>query len=133
MTPLKQIDDGQVLIESNVICMYLDEKHPEPALQPRDPLQRARMRLWMKQLDDSVHAATGTASTCVAFRHQHLRKTPAEIDAYFAKVPEERRVRMRQAVDLGVAHTGEARRQHGDLAHDLFVVDDQDRTTAPHW
>jgi len=96
------VDDGRILIESNVILMYLDEKWPEPPLQPTDPFARARMRLWMKQLDDSVHAATGTASTCVAFRHQHLRKTKEEIDAYFAKVPEERRVRMRQAIEQGV-------------------------------
>ena len=52
------VDDGNVIIESTVICEYLDDAYPEPSLSPRNPVERARMRLWTKQLDESVHAAT---------------------------------------------------------------------------
>lgn len=36
--------DGQVVIESEVIVEYLDDRFPTPSLRPADPLARARMR-----------------------------------------------------------------------------------------
>ena len=38
------VDDGQALSQSLAIIEYLEEKHPEPPLLPRDPLGRARVR-----------------------------------------------------------------------------------------
>lgn len=97
------VHDGRVVIESTVICEYLDDLSPEPSLRPRDPYARARMRLWTKQLDEGVHAATGTVSTCVAFRHQHLKKTPEELKRYFDNIPQaERRERLQKAVEYGM-------------------------------
>jgi len=37
-------DGGGVVVESEVICEYLDDRYPTPALRPADPLARARMR-----------------------------------------------------------------------------------------
>ena len=56
------VDDGTVIIESTVINEYLDDAYPEPRLRPTDSLFRARMRLWTKQLDEGVHAATSVLS-----------------------------------------------------------------------
>ena len=36
--------DGQFLCESQVICEYLEDTHPEKALYPKDALARARVR-----------------------------------------------------------------------------------------
>ena len=36
------IDDRVTLCDSTVICEYLDDRHPEPALRPRDAADRAR-------------------------------------------------------------------------------------------
>jgi glutathione S-transferase len=66
------VDDGKVIIESTVINEYLDDAYPEPRLRPADAVARARVRLWTKQLDESVHAATRTISNAIAFRHQKL-------------------------------------------------------------
>ena len=97
------VHDGRVVIESTVICEYLEDAFPELSLRPRDALARARMRLWTKQIDEGVHAATGTLSTCIAFRHQHLTKTPEELKKYFDAVPlAERRERIQKAVELGM-------------------------------
>src|SRR5678815_4482205 len=52
------VDDGNVVIESTVINEYLDDAYPEPGLRPKNAADRARMRLWTKQLDETVHAAT---------------------------------------------------------------------------
>lgn len=38
------VDDGQVLTQSLAILEWLDETHPEPALLPSTPIERARIR-----------------------------------------------------------------------------------------
>ena len=42
--PLLELEDGQHLAESLAIAEYLEEIQPQPALLPKDPLQRARVR-----------------------------------------------------------------------------------------
>jgi glutathione S-transferase len=37
-----------ILFESSVICEFLEEVHPSPALHPVDPLERAVHRGWME-------------------------------------------------------------------------------------
>ncbi len=37
-------DAGAVIVESEVICEYLEERAPTPALMPTDPVARARVR-----------------------------------------------------------------------------------------
>jgi glutathione S-transferase len=41
-------DVGLVIYESVAILEYLEERHPSPALLPRDVAQRARVRQWMQ-------------------------------------------------------------------------------------
>lgn len=97
------VDSGEVLIESTLICEYLEEAYPEVRLTPVAPARRAFMRLWTKRLDDEIHAATGVISTCIAFRHQHLRKSESEREAHLAAIPNaERRERLRLAIELGM-------------------------------
>lgn len=95
--------DGLPLIESTLICEYLDDAHPAPPLRPADARDRHRMRLWTKQLDESLHAAVGTLSFCVAFRHQWLAR-PAEARAqWLAGIPQaERRDRSRANLEGGL-------------------------------
>jgi glutathione S-transferase len=95
------VHDGYPVIESNVICEYVEDVWPERPLRPADPRDRARMRLWMKQLDESIHAATGTVSTCIAFRLQHLKRDPAELSAWIAGLEPARRERTKAAIELG--------------------------------
>jgi hypothetical protein len=45
------IHDGRVIIESTVICEYIDDQRPDQPLKPKDSFGRAQMRLWTKQLD----------------------------------------------------------------------------------
>ena len=74
------VHDGVPIIESSVICEYIDEVWPTPPLRPADPYDRARMRLWTKQLDEGLHAASATISACIAFRYQFMEgKTEAEL------------------------------------------------------
>src|SRR4030095_15176457 len=42
------IDDRVTLPDSSVICQYLEDRYPEPALYPRDVADRARAR-WLEE------------------------------------------------------------------------------------
>ncbi|MHA6346354.1 glutathione S-transferase family protein [Roseivivax sp. CAU 1761] len=46
------VHDGQPIIDSSVICEYLEEVCPEPALSGPDAASRARMRAWMRFLEE---------------------------------------------------------------------------------
>ncbi len=51
------IHDGQAIIDSSVICEYLDEVFPQSPLTPKDPVGRAKMRAWMRYLEEVPTAA----------------------------------------------------------------------------
>ena len=44
LVPALALDDGSVLTQSLAIIEYLEETHPEPALLPREPAARSRVR-----------------------------------------------------------------------------------------
>jgi glutathione S-transferase len=46
------VHDGQPVTESTVICEYLDEVFAGPPLSPPDALGRARMRAWLRFIDE---------------------------------------------------------------------------------
>jgi glutathione S-transferase len=55
--PVLKVGDT-ALWESAVIAEYLEESHPEPALLPRDAVQRARARIWIRFADNRLYANT---------------------------------------------------------------------------
>src|SRR5262245_9187328 len=63
------VHDGNVIIESSVICSYLDEVFPEPPLTPKAPLERATMRLWWGAVSAGRRVTSGGKS------HSWLRPT----------------------------------------------------------
>lgn len=44
--------DGEPVVESTVICEFLDEIAPDPPLSPDTALDRARMRAWLRYIDE---------------------------------------------------------------------------------
>lgn len=48
---------GCAVIDSSVICEYLDEVYEEPRLSPEVPLERAKMRSWLRYLEEVPTAA----------------------------------------------------------------------------
>ena len=99
------VDDGKVIIESTVICEYLDDAYPEPGLRPANAQARAQMRLWTKQLDETVHAATSVISNGIAFRHQKLIWGMERLKEFHAQMPDPtRRERSWENIKIGRAH-----------------------------
>ena len=56
------VHDGYPIVESTVICEYLDEVFPEPPLRPHQPRALARLRVWSKWVDEVVLRAFQVAS-----------------------------------------------------------------------
>ncbi len=46
------VHDGTPIVNSSVIVEYLDEVFPEHSLTPADPKQRAKMRAWMRYIEE---------------------------------------------------------------------------------
>ncbi|MDP1738103.1 MAG: glutathione S-transferase [Caulobacter sp.] len=53
-TPALQLEGGQVISEITVICEYLEEKHPAPALIGATPEARAETRMWTRRIDLNI-------------------------------------------------------------------------------
>jgi glutathione S-transferase len=65
------VDDGTPIIESSVICEYLDEKFPEPQqLMPEDLVERARVRAWMHYIEEVAVPAIRVPSFNRAFLYR---------------------------------------------------------------
>lgn len=60
------IEDGFALYDSTIICEYLEDRHPQPALYPADPRLRAKCRL-VEDLADTQLDAAMYAVTVVEF------------------------------------------------------------------
>jgi glutathione S-transferase len=107
--------DGRIVIESTLIAQYLDETFQQPPLMPVDPYARAIARLWMKKVDDSLHASCSAITFATANRKALLRKSPAELEAHLASVPDPAyRERQRRSIERGLAapHVAQAVRNY---------------------
>jgi glutathione S-transferase len=62
------VHDGTPVIESTLICEYLDETFPDPPLMPKEAAARTRMRLWSKLVDEGRYIATNGSNRAVILR-----------------------------------------------------------------
>jgi glutathione S-transferase len=96
--------DGRVVLESSVICQYLDDTFPEPALMPRDPYAHAQARIWLKTFDDVVHAALRQASFELLYRPLLAKMSPAELEERIARHPNPARAQRFRDAARGTAN-----------------------------
>ena len=83
LTPVLQLSDGRSVYESTVICEYLEEAYPDPAMLPHDPFERARIRMIEDTADQYLYPAVrGWVTSQFAYEPPVLRRKPeAEVDA----------------------------------------------------
>jgi glutathione S-transferase len=94
------VHDGKPVIESSVILYYLDEAFPQPALMPRDPHQRAAVRLYNKQIDEYVHNSCTILTFATAFRPWFAGLSGEQIEARLARSPSKQRTEYKRDVAL---------------------------------
>lgn len=61
------VDGDDIIVDSSVICEYLEERYPEVRLSPENLADRARMRAWMRFLEEVPTAAVRVPSFNMGF------------------------------------------------------------------
>ena len=56
-TPVLALEDGRTIYESTVINEYLEETQPQPAMLPKEPYERARVRMLEDTFDQYFYPA----------------------------------------------------------------------------
>jgi glutathione S-transferase len=96
------VDDGHVVRESALICEYIDDAYPDPALKPGSAWRVARMREWVKWSDDQLYEAVAALSFVSIFRKTLNDKGPQAKEAHFRSQTDLARImRQRSCVDEG--------------------------------
>jgi glutathione S-transferase len=79
------VHDGAVIVESTVICEYVEERFPANPIYPAAPLERARVREWTKAVDEEVHPACSAITYVVSHRHTILRNGAGDFEEFLAR------------------------------------------------
>jgi glutathione S-transferase len=79
--------ERELIPESSIINEFLDDRYPEPALKPADPLARARMRCWVKVEEDELFAAVRPASLNLMMKQVFAKYSEGELDKLLAGHP----------------------------------------------
>lgn len=97
------VDQAQPIIESSIICEYLDDKFPQISLSPQDPLARSKMRFWMKHVDIKLHPSCGALQWPIIMRPALMEKSEEERQRLLDQVVEKpRRERQKRLVKFGL-------------------------------
>lgn len=82
------VHDGHPIIDSSVICEYIDEAFGERQVSPDDPLARAEMRAWMRYFEEVPTVSIRFPSFNKLFvKALKKDRTPAEFDEMTDKMP----------------------------------------------
>lgn len=97
------VHEGTPIIESTLICEYLDDTFPDPPLIPKDPAQRTRMRLWSKMVDEGLFEGISEISFSAMFRERMRNLSPEMREKRFRNIGDpRRRDRFKSTYELGV-------------------------------
>ena len=72
---------GAILIQSLAIMEYLEETHPEPALLPKDPIARAKVRALAELIACDIHPLNNTSA--LRYLKNQMRQEQSAIDAWY--------------------------------------------------
>lgn len=82
------VEGGAVVYESAIINEYLEEKYPDVALMPTDPLARSRVRIWIDYCNTRLQRAAGY----IAHSYK-VEESSAELKKYLQTLNQEMRGR----------------------------------------
>jgi len=81
------IHDGAIINESTVINEYLDEVFPDVPLRPKDPVAKARMRIWSKFVDEYYCPALSKIGWSFLIPKIAAQLKSGELDEALQKIP----------------------------------------------
>ncbi len=74
------VHDGVPIIDSSVICEYLDEVAPQSSLTPSDAIGRAKMRAWLRYIEEVPTPAVRYPSFNRVLVHNLRKMSKEEFD-----------------------------------------------------
>lgn len=96
------VEDGHSIIESSIICEYLEDRFPMPCLRPDSALATATMRYWMKHVDNKLHPSCGALQWPLVMADKMRLLSSAEQENLVNQIPEKpRRERQRRLLKMG--------------------------------
>lgn len=81
--PALELDGGAVVAETIVICEYLEELQPAPALIGSSAAERAETRMWTRRVEEKINTPLATAfrsSEGLAIFKDRIRTIPEAAD-----------------------------------------------------
>ena len=87
------VHDGRTILESSIICQYLDEQFPQPPLLPPDAYGRARALAWLNYFDAVLHPALRAVSFELLYRPLLAALPREELERKLASHPDPARAR----------------------------------------
>jgi len=79
--PVLVTDGGDTLIQSLAIIEYLEETHPEPALLPKNPVARAKVRALAELIACDIHPLNNTSP--LRYLKNVMGQQQSAIDAWY--------------------------------------------------
>jgi glutathione S-transferase len=129
------IYDREPILESTVICEYLDEVFPGPSLRPASARDRAEMRIWTKAVDELLHPMCAEITFAASHRHTVARLGPAGVAKFLESTPPISvtaawHERKKVIVTMGFEAPGIAKAY---LLYDAFLQKMEERLRATSW
>jgi glutathione S-transferase len=98
------VHEGHVIRESSNICDYLDDLSPGNSLKPGSPAERARMREWVKEADESGFQGVASLSFATVFRGKIMNMNDDARETMWAEQKDlTRTYRQRSCVNEGLS------------------------------
>jgi ganglioside-induced differentiation-associated protein 1 len=127
------VHDGEIIRESTVICEYVEDAFPESPIYPSSPVERARVRLWTKAVDEELHPACSAITYVVSHRHSILRSGVGSFEDFLAKGAGEgasARALKWQYIQQGLAAPGAAEKIR---LYDAYLHQMEDALESQDW
>ena len=83
------VHNDQIINESTVICDYVNDAFDGPDLVPRDPIAKARVRIWEKAVDEQLHPACGELTFVCCHRHIVMRLGEQKLKEFLESTPDQ--------------------------------------------
>ena len=78
------VHEAQIITESTVICEYAEDAFRENPIYPSSALERARVRLWTKAVDEELHPACSAITYVASHRHTILRSGVSSFEEFLS-------------------------------------------------
>ncbi len=119
------VHGDQIVLESSLINLYLEDVAPGPALVPAAPAERYAMRKWVHRFDQEVHPVTPVLTFALGPRKLINAQPPEVREANIANIQDPvAREQRRSVLDHGV-HAPQFKRA---LAVFIDLLDDMEAT-----